>query len=390
MKALVRELVTQSVIPMMERLSATWNDQIVSRRRGISGRFLSLSRKWAPFASSRNVSSTLGAVGNSNTNYDSLQGFYRPDTPEAIMRKLADYAFMLRDYKLAQSTYDLLRTDYSNDKAWKYHAGANEMCAISLLLHGLAPSTKPRIEGVEQMLEAASYSYITRCSSPYYALRALAVAVELLELRVGASADDGARWACKVLELELVGPIGHALFTEQVAACFMARRGMGSKSWGSRRRKAALWSLLATQAWLALGKGPQAQTCLGDAYKLYDISVKDPSALEFGDMRNYLLELKAVVLSRIGIDAEIQTDTEADTSEAKASEEESETIMMGNTPKNAARSNEAKAEKPDIRKHRRSLMSISTLNGELPGQTIDQASRTSHEATVPEVVSPLN
>ena len=40
------------------------------------------------------------------------------------MRKLADYAFMLRDWKLAHSTYDILRKDFANDKAWKYAAGA--------------------------------------------------------------------------------------------------------------------------------------------------------------------------------------------------------------------------------------------------------------------------
>ena len=40
------------------------------------------------------------------------------------MRKLADFAFMLRDWKLAHSTYDIVRKDFANDKAWKYAAGA--------------------------------------------------------------------------------------------------------------------------------------------------------------------------------------------------------------------------------------------------------------------------
>lgn len=40
------------------------------------------------------------------------------------MRKLADYAFLLRDWRLAHGVYELLRTDFTNDKAWKYHAGA--------------------------------------------------------------------------------------------------------------------------------------------------------------------------------------------------------------------------------------------------------------------------
>lgn len=46
------------------------------------------------------------------------------------MRKLADFAFMLRDWKLAHSVYDLLRTDFNNDKAWKYYAAAHVGCRI--------------------------------------------------------------------------------------------------------------------------------------------------------------------------------------------------------------------------------------------------------------------
>lgn len=40
------------------------------------------------------------------------------------MRKLADYAFMIRDYKFAQAIYDTVRRDYATDKAYKYHAGS--------------------------------------------------------------------------------------------------------------------------------------------------------------------------------------------------------------------------------------------------------------------------
>ncbi|KAK5239151.1 hypothetical protein LTR16_012219, partial [Cryomyces antarcticus] len=111
------------------------------------------------------------------------------------MRKLADYAFMLRDFKLAQSTYDLLRTDFSNDKAWKNYAGANEMAAISTLLASQSLSTKARLDTVDQMLETACYSYITRCAAPYSALRTLALGLELLKLRGASAADDAARWA---------------------------------------------------------------------------------------------------------------------------------------------------------------------------------------------------
>src|SRR4051794_8995398 len=103
-KGFVRELITQSIIPHMENRVALWNEQFASRRRGISGRFMSLSKKWTGFGTgSRNTSIASGLGGGASGNYDSLQGSYRYDTPEAILRKLADYAFMLRDYKLASS-----------------------------------------------------------------------------------------------------------------------------------------------------------------------------------------------------------------------------------------------------------------------------------------------
>lgn len=113
---MIREMAQVSIIPFMERCVATWNDQVASRRRGLSGRFLSMSKRY--FGSSGSRTST------SASNYEPLTASYHPSTPEAQMRKLADYAFLLRDWRLANGVYDLLRTDFGNDKAWKYHAGA--------------------------------------------------------------------------------------------------------------------------------------------------------------------------------------------------------------------------------------------------------------------------
>lgn len=322
---MVRELVTQSVIPMMERSATTWNDQVVSRRRGFSGRFLSFSKKWTPFGSSSRSSSPWGggSAPSPNSNYDAAQGTYRPDTPEAIMRRLADYAFMLRDFKLALSTYELLRADYANDKAWKYQAGANEMTAISALLvsNPLTLNTSPagfakisarntsssaNDNNLDSMLESACYLYITRCSSPYYALRALAVSIELLQLRgraVASAADDSARWCYRVLEQDLMGPLGQALYTERLVACYASRQGLGSRLWGNRRRKAALWSVLASQTWMRLEMPAQAAPCLAEGFKLYRVVNHDRELTgmkEWKSLRQSLLDLMAAVKAEAG------------------------------------------------------------------------------------------
>lgn len=345
-KNFVRELVTQSVIPIMERTCATWNDQVASRRRGIGGRFMSMSKKWSPFGtSSRTSTSSPGSTVSSGSNYDSLQGFYRPDAPEAILRKLADYAFMLRDFKLAQSTYDLLRTDYNNDKAWKYYAGANEMSAISLLLGFQQLPVRSKGDTIDQMLDAACYSYITRCGAPYYALRALAMGVELLALRGGSGSDEAARWACRVSELDLVGMVGHALFAERIGACFASRRGTGSRGWGSRKRKSALWNVLATQDWVKMERNKQAERCMTDVFKMYHVSPKETGALPFEGMKVLLEDLRDAVTERKG------------TIEAFAGlEEPGMTFEIPDIPERPRKSED----KVDIKKHRVSLIGINT------------------------------
>ncbi|RYP37060.1 hypothetical protein DL767_003123 [Monosporascus sp. MG133] len=263
-RTFIREMVMQSIVPTMERHVSVWNDQVASRRRGVAGRFLGLTKRWGFGSSSR--SSLSGP--SSGSNYEPL-GFYRADTPEAIMRKLADYAFMLRDWKLAYSTYDLLRGDFSNDKAWKYHAAANEMAAISLLITPQNISAKTRAETIDAMLESAVYSYLTRCSAPYGATRCLALALELLRLRGGSSIDDAAKWGIRLLESRILGPVGDGLIKERLAVCYASKQGRGTRFWGGRRRKSALWCVLGAEAWVAQSKFIQSQRCLNEARNMY-------------------------------------------------------------------------------------------------------------------------
>ncbi|RPB29398.1 hypothetical protein L211DRAFT_775612 [Terfezia boudieri ATCC MYA-4762] len=261
-RTMVREMVAQSIIPFMERCIATWNDQVASRRKGFSGRFISMSKRY--FGASRGSNST------STSNYDAAAASYVPSSNEAKMRKLADYAFMLRDWKLAWSCYDLLRTDFANDKAWRYHAGAQEMTVLSLLLTGQPLTTKLRQDTIDPTLDLALYSYLTRCTATYCALRCVLVSVELLRSRGGGAADDAARWAIRALEMSALGSIGHALVTERVSACYEVRKGVGSGAWGSRRRKTAMWKILAAKVWMELGKRGRSRGCLEEAAPVYE------------------------------------------------------------------------------------------------------------------------
>ncbi|KAK3687248.1 ER-golgi trafficking TRAPP I complex 85 kDa subunit-domain-containing protein [Podospora appendiculata] len=289
-RTFIREMVTSSVIPTMERNISVWNDQIASRRRGISGRLMSLSKRWTFGSSSRSSASASSSSSSSNNNYDAL-GFYSAVHPEAIMRRLADFAFMLRDWKLAMSTYDLLRGDFQNDKAWKYHAAANEMAALSLLIMPQSLSSKTRLETIGQMLEQAFYSYHTRCSSLYGTVRCTVLALELLRLRGGSGIDEAVRWGIRVLEARLLGPVGDALLKERMAICYASKTGAGSQAWGSRRRKSALWSVLGAEAWIARAKYIQAQRCLNEARKMYSLLPNECGVQNFAVASDFLAHL---------------------------------------------------------------------------------------------------
>lgn len=294
-RTFIREMVTQSVVPSMERCVATWNDQVASRRRGLSGRFISLSKRWTGFGSGSKTSSVTnisGTASGSSSNYETPLGYYRPDAPEALMRKLADYAFMLRDWKLAQSTYDLVRSDFNNDKAWRYHAAANEMAALSALVSSQAINARTRIDTLDQLLDTATYSYLTRCRDPYGALRCLAFGVELLKLRGGLATDDATKWGSKLLEAKILKPVGDALVKERVAACYASRKDSGPIILGSRTRKAALWNILAADQWLSLRKYRQAEKRMRQVKILYDTLPNSDSLTQFHEAHVFLSQIQ--------------------------------------------------------------------------------------------------
>lgn len=285
-KSLLREMVTQSIVPFMESRVMTWNDQVASRRRGISGRFMSLSKRWTGFGAAKSTTPGLTGVSTpSGSNYDYQRGFYPPETPESTMRQLGDYAFMLRDWKLAYSTYDFLRADFGHDKAWSYHAAANEMAAITSLLIPHAFHSKSRSESLDQMLETAAYSYLTRCSMPFNVNRCLTIAMELLKNRGPIAADDAARWGGKLLDLGVLTPSAQALTTERIAECYMSRTRAPLAAAGIRQRQAALWNVLGSDSWLRLDRPDQAQVRLREASALYFPDSQGSARLPFPSMQ---------------------------------------------------------------------------------------------------------
>jgi hypothetical protein len=176
------------------------------------------------------------------------------------------------------------------------------MCCVATLLNPLTSSgsSKFKIENFDAMLETASYSYLTRCNAPHLALRAILLGVELLKVRGRAASELAARWATRSLELNLVGSIGHVLVSERVASCLADRIGIGNTSWGTRKRKAALWNIMAADEWMKLGRAEIAAEKLDEAQELYGETKHSESHKQFHDLAEYLEQLRLAVRMKLG------------------------------------------------------------------------------------------
>lgn len=174
----INEFISFYLIPHMQNNIRIWDDQVLSPKRSIASRFFSASRKLF------NNSQELNA-----NQYNTQQGYYHKSSPQQVIRKLADWSLILKDFKYSYSIYDFIKRDYINDKAWNYVASIQEMCMSSLLLvqtqfsnQGLDKNTlrKIRHDIIEPYLDNLSYTYKSRLNLKTYSLRTNLIVIELL------------------------------------------------------------------------------------------------------------------------------------------------------------------------------------------------------------------
>lgn len=186
LKGKLYEFTSKVLIPHMERKIRQWDDGVLLPKKSITGRFFSVSRKLFNNAEQQAAptSGTFHFQGN----------YYHRSAPEQQLRKLADWALMLKDFKYAYSTYDLIKKDFTNDKAWVYVASSQEMCIVSLLLaqtQPIASDTLPqapdknmlrkiRHDIIEPYIDNLSYTFKSRLNARTYAIKTYVVVAELL------------------------------------------------------------------------------------------------------------------------------------------------------------------------------------------------------------------
>lgn len=188
----VNTFINKCLIPHMQNKLRIWDDQVLQPKKSITGRFFSASRKLFNNSDSNLLSSTsTTSMGSSHPSFNHRENQYYKSSPEQMTRKLADWSLMLKDFKYAYSTYDIVRKDYSNERAWLYVASTQEMCIVSLLLQHTTNSTTPpdkntlrRIKHdiIEPYMDNLSYTFKSRLNLKTYSLASFIIVVELLLL----------------------------------------------------------------------------------------------------------------------------------------------------------------------------------------------------------------
>ena len=196
----VNTFINKYLIPHMQNKVRTWDDQVLQPKKSITGRFFSASRKLFNNSDSNLLSSTSTSASSSSSpahhssTFNYRENQYYKSSPEQMTRKLADWSLMLKDFKYAYSTYDVVRKDYSNERAWLYVASTQEMCIVSLLLQhtshttttspALDKNTLRRIKHdiIEPYMDNLSYTFKSRLNLKTYSLASFLIVVELLLL----------------------------------------------------------------------------------------------------------------------------------------------------------------------------------------------------------------
>ncbi|CAD6933213.1 unnamed protein product [Tilletia controversa] len=162
LKSFMREFVAQSLVPHMEKCVQVWNEQVAASRRGITSKL---------FGAGRRMFGATRAPVTQPPGFDAHRQIYPAAAIESLTRRLADFAFMTRDLKLAASLYEMVRKDFVTDKAWKYAAGASEMLGLCQLLQASASATASSAEA-EALLGQACHEFSLGNHTQLSAIRA--------------------------------------------------------------------------------------------------------------------------------------------------------------------------------------------------------------------------
>ncbi|KAI3632015.1 hypothetical protein MIR68_009851 [Amoeboaphelidium protococcarum] len=214
----IREFMCQSLIPFMDRSMQLWNENYANPRRGLSGRLFSVGRRY--FTTSAAKQSSLQQISVAGT----VKSVYLPQSTEITLQRLADYSFMLKDYKFAYVIYDIVKKDFQSDRAVKYYANAQHMIALCIILqvaqsssfvNSSSNSESISSKDYEQYLESAFNGFVNSEDLTEAVLCVVSVHSALIEAKMFREAAKSLLMIISVIDALSVGFV-----YEQSAYCY--------------------------------------------------------------------------------------------------------------------------------------------------------------------------
>ncbi|KAI3655114.1 hypothetical protein MP228_000494 [Amoeboaphelidium protococcarum] len=214
----IREFMCQSLIPFMDRSMQLWNENYANPRRGLSGRLFSVGRRY--FTTSAAKQSSLQQLSVAGT----VKSVYLPQSTEITLQRLADYSFMLKDYRFAYVIYDIVKKDFQSDRAVKYYANAQHMIALCIILqvaqlsnsmNSSSNSESISSKDYEQYLESAFNGFVNSEDLTEAVLCVVSVHSALVEAKMYREAAKSLLMIIPVIDALSVGFV-----YEQSAYCY--------------------------------------------------------------------------------------------------------------------------------------------------------------------------
>ncbi|KAJ2629357.1 hypothetical protein H4R22_003363, partial [Coemansia sp. RSA 1290] len=235
----VKQMMVRSVVPHMQYMIRVLSDQTANQRRGITGRLFSAGRRY------------FGAAGKTSSILTGVDGdvYFGYDSPEAQLRKLADYSFMLKDFRFAQAVYQVARRDFQTERAWKCYAGAQEMVGVCKLMQEIQATRAEFDSNFDDAV--AMYLHKTQMPCLHLAVRCTIIYYELLKHhRLYAFAPPA------LLRLPASLSALHAMISEQAAYAYL------KTPLRPQLRKFSFYAMVASREYQKAGIGELAHRCL--------------------------------------------------------------------------------------------------------------------------------
>ncbi|SCU90362.1 LADA_0F03532g1_1 [Lachancea dasiensis] len=147
----ITSFLDELLIPFMKRKISFWEETILQPRKSIfpNSKFFRRLMAKNPAPAANNDSATHNSQG---------LAYFAATSNEFLLRKLADWSFMLSDFKTAYSTYELLSRDFEGYP--EYLAPCLEWCAFSVLMGAQSIVTLKMIKSdIDPLIVRALKSY---------------------------------------------------------------------------------------------------------------------------------------------------------------------------------------------------------------------------------------